>query len=158
MLWTTYNLNLKSLLIFGKHTRNCRHKSWSFHLSNSILKMSAIRAKWLWLKMTFLSSPAYQFSAWYQESASRFLEVLRREKVSSSSDGVRTTSEFTCVSCFDLRFVWAFTGTILSLQNNSAFSAGDDKKKNLLVLIFFLNQLFVPMLILARRDYKDFLE
>lgn len=52
MLWTIYNLDFKSLLIFGKYTRNCRHKSWSFHLFNGVLKITSIRAKWLWVKMT----------------------------------------------------------------------------------------------------------
>lgn len=54
MLWTTYNFNFKSLLIFGKHTRNGRHKSSSFHLFTSVLKNSLIRTKWHWVKMNFL--------------------------------------------------------------------------------------------------------
>lgn len=94
MLWTTYNLNLKSLLIFGKHTRNCRHKSWSFHLFNGVLKITSIRAKWLWVKMTFLPLHAYQFSTWYQERASRLF--FSREAVSPSlqmgRDGPNTLS------------------------------------------------------------------
>lgn len=76
MLRTTYNLNFKSLLIFGKHTRNCRHKSWSLHLFGSVLKISSIRAKWLMSQMTFLSFSAYQLSAWHQESTSSFWEVF----------------------------------------------------------------------------------
>lgn len=75
MLRTTCNLNFKSLLIFGKHTRNCRHKSRSFHLSGGVLKISSIRAKWLMSQMTFLPLSAYQLSAWHQESTSRFWEV-----------------------------------------------------------------------------------
>lgn len=52
MLWTIYNLNSKSLLIFGKYTRNCRHKSWLFHLFNGVSKITSIREKRQWVKMT----------------------------------------------------------------------------------------------------------
>lgn len=84
MLWTSYNFNFKSLLIFGKHIRNGRHKS-SLHLFTSVLKNSLIRTKWHWVKMTFPPLPAHQSGHDTRRALpggiDMFLEVFRRKRL-----------------------------------------------------------------------------
>lgn len=140
MLWTTYNLKFQKPIHFWETHKKLEAQITSISplqqcIGNELEKSKITMTQ----KMTFLPLATYQFSAWYQEGASRlYFQVF----------GVFEKKEgFPFFRCAENKIIthlcvlfwpglgWRFTGSIPSRQNNSGFSV-EDKEKHTVFSIF----------------------